>query len=154
VNLSGGQITFPSPQNPSANPNTLDDYVKGTSTPALSFGDASVGITYSVQQGEFTKIGNVVHYAILIILTNVGSSTGVNSISGLPFTSGSFNGFSGSVQVNNLASAAITQIQAIVAGSSSTLALSVYAAGANTTMTNSDFTNTSIVRVTGIYFTS
>jgi hypothetical protein len=42
VSLTGGQIAFPATQIPSANVNTLDDYEKGTFTPSLTFGAASV----------------------------------------------------------------------------------------------------------------
>lgn len=156
-NISGaaaGQIQFPATQNASANANTLDDYREGTFTPVLSFGGASVGITYSTQSGVFTKIGNVVNYALIITLTSKGTSTGNMSIGGLPISSNSFGGFAGAVQVNNLASSAITQVQAIVATSSTTLSLSRYAAGANVATADTDYTNTSIIRVTGIYFSN
>src|SRR5665647_161935 len=53
---TGGQIPFPATQNPSSDPNTLDDYEEGSWTPALKFGGNSVGITYSAgnQTGQYT----------------------------------------------------------------------------------------------------
>ena len=44
---SGTGITFPATQSASSNANTLDDYEEGTWTPTVTFGGASVGITYN-----------------------------------------------------------------------------------------------------------
>jgi hypothetical protein len=77
-------ITFPATQVASADANTLDDYEEGIFTPAIAFGGASVGITYSQQQGFYTKIGNLVTCQIRIVLSNKGSSSGDASITGLP----------------------------------------------------------------------
>lgn len=76
-----GQIKFPAAQNPSADPNTLDDYEEGTWTPSLG-GTA----TYSQQAGAYTKIGNLcsLHWDLGCTLLGTGSTT---AISGVPFTS-------------------------------------------------------------------
>jgi hypothetical protein len=68
--------------------NTLDDYEEGTFTPVITFGGASVGITYTAgrQSGIYTKVGNLVTYSIHIQLTNKGSSTGALQVTGVPFT--------------------------------------------------------------------
>ena len=55
-------------------------------TPVLSFGGASVGITYSLQSGIAYKAGRMVYMALDITLTSKGSSTGQMNIAGLPFT--------------------------------------------------------------------
>src|SRR5271170_4191057 len=47
----------------------------GNWSPNLAFGGASVGITYGVQYGEYTVIGNLVFYTAYIELTSKGSST-------------------------------------------------------------------------------
>ncbi len=86
--LTGGQIAFPATQNPSANVNTLDDYEEGTFTPVISFGGASVGITYSTQSGVYTKIGNLVVLNVFMVMTSKGSSTGNAVFSGMPFSAG------------------------------------------------------------------
>lgn len=61
-------------------------YDEGTFTPALKFGGAAVGMTYSQQTGKYTRVGNKVTCLIDITLTAKGSSTGAVSITGLPFT--------------------------------------------------------------------
>jgi len=68
--------------------NTLDDYEEGTFTPVVTFGGASVGITYTSgrQSGIYTKVGNLVTYSIHLQFTNKGTSTGELQVTGLPFT--------------------------------------------------------------------
>jgi hypothetical protein len=81
-----GKIQFPATQSPSTDVHTLDDYEEGTWTPTLTFGGASVGITYNQRVGAYIKIGKLVHVSARIILTNKGSSTGTAGFTGLPFT--------------------------------------------------------------------
>jgi hypothetical protein len=81
---SSAGITF---NNPSALTNsTLNDYEQGTYTPVIAFGGNSVGVTYSAQSANYTKIGNTVHVHGTVYLSSKGSSTGTASIS-LPFAS-------------------------------------------------------------------
>lgn len=91
LNLTGGQIQFPATQVPSADAQTLDDYEEGLAangaswTPALLFGGAATGMTYSAQGGWYSKIGREVLVVGRFTLTAKGSSTGSATISGLPF---------------------------------------------------------------------
>jgi len=71
----------------------LDDYEEGAWTPALLFGGASTGITYSHQTGVYTKIGNIVNFSLRIRISSAGSATGAATISGLPFAPTSPNGY-------------------------------------------------------------
>jgi len=64
----------------------LDDYETGTWTPGVSFNNGSTGITYSAQNGLYTKVGRKVTVTGYLSLTNKGSSTGTARITGLPFT--------------------------------------------------------------------
>jgi hypothetical protein len=66
--------------------NYLDDYEEGTWTPALSFGFATTGITYSVQSGGYVKVGGQVTVWARLALSNRGSATGAVRVTGLPFT--------------------------------------------------------------------
>jgi hypothetical protein len=61
-------------------------YQTGTWTPVLSFGGASVGITYSLQSGVYARIGKLIFVNFNVTLTSKGASTGTALISGLPFT--------------------------------------------------------------------
>ncbi|TPN11726.1 hypothetical protein [Mesorhizobium sp. B2-1-2] len=84
--LAGGGASFPATAIPSAGANVLDDYEEGAWTPTLTFGGASVGITYTTRQGRYTKIGNQVTIWVYIKLSSKGSSTGNAIITGAPFT--------------------------------------------------------------------
>jgi hypothetical protein len=66
--------------------NFLSVYSTGTWTPGIAFGGASAGVTYSVQNGGYTKIGNVLNYYFTLQTSALGSSTGALSITGWPFT--------------------------------------------------------------------
>lgn len=88
VTLDSGQIKFPAAQSASANANTLDDYEEGTFTPTLTFAVAgSQSMTYSVQDGRYTKIGDMVAFRIKLTGTvTKGTATGNLRLSSLPFT--------------------------------------------------------------------
>lgn len=89
VQLNTGRVIFPAVQNASTNVNTLDDYSEntaGTLTPGVSFGGASVGITYGTQNGYYVKVGRLVMVVGHIVLTAKGSSTGTAKITNLPYS--------------------------------------------------------------------
>jgi hypothetical protein len=65
----------------------LADYEEGTFTPGIAFNNAAVDVTYSTQDGIYTKVGRCVTFTVNIVLTNKGSSTGNMTVTGLPFTS-------------------------------------------------------------------
>lgn len=68
----------------------------GTWTPSLFFGSpaAQVGMTFTTQTGQWTKIGNRVFAQSIITLSNKGSSTGSAYIS-LPFPNVNLEGSGG-----------------------------------------------------------
>lgn len=105
LDISGaaaGQIKFPATQNASADANTLDDYEEGTWTPVLTRSSTASVLTYGAQAGTYTKIGRqvTVHFNFQITaITTQG--TGNNQITGLPFTSGAFQRFCGTVGYND-----------------------------------------------------
>ena len=81
--LAGGGLTF---NGDTATANALDDYEEGDFTPVLKFGGGTTGIGYNTQIGRYTKIGRFVQVNITIYLSSKGSSTGVATITGLPFS--------------------------------------------------------------------
>jgi hypothetical protein len=92
---SGAGITFPATQSASSNANTLDDYEEGTWSPELA--DSPTGgnaFTMSVQNGLYTKIGNVVTAYFRATWSSKGSASAVNTIflRGFPFASKSNTG--------------------------------------------------------------
>jgi hypothetical protein len=92
LELSGG-ITFPATAVAASNANTLDDYEEGTWTPVLA--DATTGgneVTHSVQDGLYTKVGNVVTVYFRVTWTSKGSASGTVRLRGFPFTAKSTTG--------------------------------------------------------------
>jgi hypothetical protein len=86
IGTAGKGIDFSAdPSAPGMTSELLDDYEEGTWTPGVSFGGASVGITYGTAQGFYTRVGNIVHVTCYLTLTSKGSSTGSARITGLPF---------------------------------------------------------------------
>lgn len=158
LDLSGaaaGQIKFPASQNASANANTLDDYREATAlefTPVLTFGGASVGITYVTQDGRFTKIGNVVFYQIYMILTNKGSSVGGAAIS-LPFTSNAFPGVQcASVNTYTGLTGLTGALFAAVSSGTATVTIAQSSATALANISNTAFTNNTSIAIGGFFF--
>jgi hypothetical protein len=88
---SGAGITFPATQSASSDANTLDDYEEGTFTPAFQAQTGTLGsITYENRSGKYTKIGNVVYFALQFYTSAfaAGSGSGDLYVGGLPFTVG------------------------------------------------------------------
>lgn len=84
---SAGQFPFPSAQNASTDVNTLDDYEEGTWTPAIGGSGGQSGQVYSIQVGNYVKIGKRVFADFTVVLSTLGTITTNVQISGLPFTS-------------------------------------------------------------------
>ena len=83
--VGGTGIVFPATQNPSSDPNTLDDYEEGTWTPTV-IGTTTAGTaTYAYQNGKYTKIGRMVFVECFIDWSS-GTGTGDLRIANLPFT--------------------------------------------------------------------
>jgi hypothetical protein len=86
VSLVQGQLKFPATQNPSSDPNTLDDYEEGTWTAGIAFNGASVGMTFSNRSGVYIKVGTLLWCGYVMTLSSKGSSGGLATITGFPFT--------------------------------------------------------------------
>jgi hypothetical protein len=59
------------------------NYTDGSWTPALTFGGGTTGITYSLQEGFYRKLGEMNIITCRIVLTSKGSSTGSATITGV-----------------------------------------------------------------------
>ena len=137
--------------------NTLDDYEEGSFTPSVTFGSGSSGVTYSSSRriGKYTKIGNCVEYFIHVELTSKGSSTGAVQITGLPFTVvGNQHYIPGAVFIASMAS--LTDGAPIFRAQTSTTVLDCYQISNSSYagITNSNYTNSTGVQVSGKYYTS
>ena len=132
----------------------LNWYEEGTFTPTITFSGASVGITYSTQNGLYTRIGDVVHVIANVRLTSKGSSTGTANIAGLPYSQRTLTDGEAaiSIQANNFAATVITQVMGYVVSGSNTILFQRFSAGTAVTLADTDFANNTIVRVRVSYF--
>ena len=145
-------ITFPATQVTSSDVNTIDDYKEATWTPGVSFGGGTTGITYGVNTGSYTKVGNRVFFSGYIALTAKGSSTGAALITGLPFTCMNNNRAwpAVSLRLNKITYA--NAFQGVVNINTTTIALSeITEAGVYTVLADTDFVDTSAIMVSGHY---
>lgn len=153
LDLAQGQIKFPATQVASADPNTLDDYEEGTWTMGVSFGGASVGVTYSANTGTYTKIGRQVTVNGNMTLTSKGSSTGLARITGLPFVIGSGGSYSGIASVNFENITFTGQFQPIASvGDTVIVPQFVTEAGVNNNTSDANFSDTSRIAINFTYF--
>jgi len=78
---STGGITF---NGDTADANALDDYEEGTFTPSIILGATS--ISYTIQRGSYTKIGDLVEFQIDLYMSGTADGNYIR-IGNLPFTS-------------------------------------------------------------------
>jgi hypothetical protein len=130
----------------------FDDYEEGTWTPVLTFGGASVGITYSHQTGLYTKIGNVVKFELRIRISSKGTSTGNAVITGLPFSpSSSLNGYVGRQFLCYTSAITASTAVGIVFDTSTSISLYETPGSSLAALNDTDFTTNSYLTITGSY---
>lgn len=144
------KVQFPATQVASGDANALDDYEEGTWTPALAFGGASVGVTYTSRSGTYTKIGRAVYLQGQFTLSNKGSSNGDATIGGITFTAtatdkGGAIGFAQNISFAN-------QMLLLMQSGTSIQLYEVTEAGTPTTLTDADFQNTSRIGFSITFF--
>jgi hypothetical protein len=133
---------------------TLAEYEISTFTPVLEFGGGSTGITYDVQSGRYTKIGAIIQFNIVIDLSAKGSSTGDAIITGLPYTSAN----DGAEQIINLSGSTLsntsgdTQFYGLVSANTSQVELRNCGDSSDEAITNAEFSDTTIIYLTGFYW--
>ena len=148
-----GGIQFPATAVAIADGNNLDDYEEGTCSLAVTFGGASVGVTYTTNIATYTKIGRQVTVNGFIILTSKGSSTGDVAITGLPFTVGPDNQNFSAVALRFANITFANQFQGFARNATTQIEFEeITEAGSATRMTNTDFANNSNFMLSLTYF--
>ena len=133
-----------------SNPKSLDWYEETTFSPTISFGGASVGVTYSSRSGSLTRIGNRVLVNIYIALSNKGTSTGTVLIGTLPFAVN--NSFPAQFTVLCTSMNASIGSNNLFAGSSgTTIGVGQQVSGSSTDFNDTHFTNSSLIIISGTY---
>ena len=131
---------------------TLANYVTLTSfTPSISFSGGTTGITYSTQEGYYSRIGNIIFFRLKVILTSNGSSTGYVRVEGLPVNAATdCYGFSTLSHVTYTGDSVQWRISsgknylALIAGNQ--------ASGAYTTLNESNIEDDADIYISGFYF--
>jgi hypothetical protein len=127
----------------------------GVFLPAVAIGGSSSGITYSTQDGKYTRVGNVMHFSASVVLTSKGGGSGDVSLT-LPFSANgpttTFN-----VRLSNVSDfVRSNSYDARVFNGGSTVVFSYGAVsgGATTSvpLQGSQLRDTSIIQVSGSYF--
>jgi hypothetical protein len=98
-------VKFPAIQVASADANTLDDYEEGTWTPVINrvFGSSPSEVTYTTNEGKYTKIGRIVFiHGYVSISAVITDGDGLNCVEGLPFIPVTTYQDVGSVFYNNI----------------------------------------------------
>ena len=89
--LAGGGLTF---NGDTAAANALDDYEEGTWTPVFGGSTGNGTLTYSVQNGRYTKVGRLVTFTGQITASSaVTGGGGTLQIRGLPYTAAATSSF-------------------------------------------------------------
>lgn len=132
---------------------TLTVYDEGTWTPALAFGGGTTGITYTVQVGRYTRIGNLVTLWMRIALSSKGSSTGSATITGLPLTSSNITSLIYPASIRASTTTHTDALQAFVNSNATAITLEQNAAGTSSVLTDTNFGNTTTLGITISYRT-
>ena len=128
-------------------------YQEGVFTPTIQFGGASVGITYTLNAGNYVRVGNLVNFQADITLSSKGSSTGAASVVGLPFLAKT-TGNVPIVQVMTFSNFTLGDLGTVVgrmAGGFSVITLGKMTAIGSGNLDNTHFSNTSRLFITGSY---
>lgn len=84
IGTAGKGVDFSAdPSSPGMTSELLDDYEEGTFTPSIT--DGATGVTYSVQSGNYTRIGNQVFFRINLVMSAATANGNPFKVGGLPF---------------------------------------------------------------------
>jgi hypothetical protein len=147
---SGAGITFPATQSASTDANTLDDYEEGTFSPSV-FGLSTAGTTtFTIQEGKYTKVGNVVTITINVGWSNA-TGTGTLAIGALPFTVSAYSALS--IYNNGLTFNASSQMSSNTEVGTTYLSMNQFTTAGVVTGVPVD-TSVSRLMISGSYFTA
>lgn len=141
-----------------AGDNTLSSYTTGTFVPTITFAAGTV-TSYAEQKGKYWKIGSVVYFTVDVLINVFGAPTGSAKVSGLPFTAAN-DTYNNILSVNPLVNfgANYTMITAEVIPNTTTIQLIGCGTNGVTNyrqdLDDTNFSNTTGVKVTGFYWTA
>jgi hypothetical protein len=153
--VNGDTLSIPNDLHVSGGEFTFDPPVGSENSPVLSFGGASVGITYTVdREVRYWEMGGLAFFMVRMIITNKGSSTGTAAITGLPFTPdgsglGGLSEFPCSVRATGLTGLTGVLSASVTSGSTTLTLKQTDATGMAVNLTDANFTNATDIHVCG-----
>lgn len=126
-------------------------YIEGTWTPSLS--RSGITYAYTTQQGVYSKIGNIVHFAGEVVLTSAtGTGSGNLFLNGLPFATKNVAGLQQyfTIAINNVPTTGSLWVARSIANTN-IVGLGLYAIDTATTTLAVDVGGTSIIFISGTY---
>lgn len=132
----------------------LADYEEGTFTPTLDGESTSPTVGYATQVGSYTKIGRVVNFYIVIMLSSLSGGSGNVLIRGLPFTAGlSDSPFPAAIEVSGVTfGAGLTSLNYRPLSTQTFGRLNQFGSGAAVTPTTiAQLAATASIRISGSY---
>jgi len=132
----------------------ISNYAEGTWTPALQFGGAATGMTYTTQSGTYTRVGRMWTCLCTVRLSAKGSSTGNATLTGLPATVAA-NPNHGAISVSyfDQFAAGVGNVNGFANGGGTLITLQSPGAGGNNNLTDASFNNTSGFVLSCVFFT-
>tara|TARA_Y100000310_G_scaffold325353_1_gene388707 strand:- start:37 stop:1383 length:1347 start_codon:yes stop_codon:yes gene_type:complete len=91
--VQGGDVAFDTGKGIRFDGDTLDDYEEGTFSPTFTSSGGTMNESYSRQIGHYTKIGNIVSLSGELLLSAVGSPTGLAKLASFPFAATASSGY-------------------------------------------------------------
>ena len=128
-------------------------FATGSWTPALNFGGATTGITYSGAAGIYVVVGKLVFVQGVLALTSKGSATGNASVGGLPITSAASQAAWLTLAWQSMTSSYVNMIGYVATGVTTISIRGITAASTQnvTNVTNAGFANNTILYIHGTY---
>jgi len=131
--------------------NVLSIYEVGTWTPAMAFGGGTTGITYATQTGNYVRIGSLIFINCSVHLSSVGSSTGVATLTGLPYASATAT-MPLNIENTNQITYAGTMLEMLTSGGTTSLRFYTYASGGpSAQLTHTAFGSSADFKIAGCY---
>lgn len=148
---SGAGVTFPATQSTSSNANTLDDYEEGTWTVEYQGGTTNPTVAYDFRTAVYTKVGNLVTFAIRVGVNSTSSGSGTLRMS-LPFTAAIIQECSAIVGLTYNWSTNVP-LNALIETATSSMVF-YKTVNSSSTVNVSDLTSGARLWITGSYYTS
>ena len=129
-------------------------YSEGSWSPDLRFGGGNIGLTYSFCDGCYRKMGRFVYVQCAFGLSSKGTSTGPARIEGLPFPIGGAvnQRFGMSIAYLEGLHCSTVPLFSLYQGNNSVEFLAINSGSPPTTLTDTAFTATANIQISGSYF--